>query len=383
MAADGLDVTVALGGRPFPEVPFRGVQVVAAAPCGDRRRGLFDAPRRTRRTPGRRSVAQRRRDALLDASPRCRSGRPPDRAFSLRPAAVRVRAYAAAGSRPRLDAAAQVACSVRDVLVASQAARTRGGDRRADPPLLRCRARARRSGASSRSARPSGSRRDRRPDPLHRLCRRRHRRWLRQLGGQGRGARLGRRRCGRRATPLRSGRGAPADGPRRSSLALPDRAEPSRRRLRAPRAARGRHARSSSASGPISRRGSGLPRCRSRRPATTRPWTSCHRARAAVVVPYETRGETEQRLRADILARSGLLTVVPEAELSPERLAAAIAAGACKPPPPCGRNRPFRRGGDRPAVFMSLPRGGCDNTNDDMVSVSLYGDCMGGYSVAP
>ena len=37
----------------------------------------------------------------------------------------------------------------------------------------------------------------------------------------------------------------------------------------------------------------------------------------AVVVPYETKGETEQRLRAELLAEKGLLTVVPEAELSP------------------------------------------------------------------
>jgi predicted glycosyltransferase len=45
----------------------------------------------------------------------------------------------------------------------------------------------------------------------------------------------------------------------------------------------------------------------------------------AVVVPYETPGETEQRLRAELLAERGLLQVVPAGELSPERLAAAIA----------------------------------------------------------
>jgi predicted glycosyltransferase len=45
----------------------------------------------------------------------------------------------------------------------------------------------------------------------------------------------------------------------------------------------------------------------------------------AVVVPYETKGETEQRLRAELLARKGLLTVVPEAGLSPSRLAKGVA----------------------------------------------------------
>jgi predicted glycosyltransferase len=50
----------------------------------------------------------------------------------------------------------------------------------------------------------------------------------------------------------------------------------------------------------------------------------------AVVIPYETRGETEQRLRAEILASRGLLTVVPAAELSPTRLAAAVAEAMAK-----------------------------------------------------
>ena len=44
----------------------------------------------------------------------------------------------------------------------------------------------------------------------------------------------------------------------------------------------------------------------------------------AVVIPYETVEETEQRLRADLLARKGLLTVLPAAELTPGRLAEAI-----------------------------------------------------------
>lgn len=53
----------------------------------------------------------------------------------------------------------------------------------------------------------------------------------------------------------------------------------------------------------------------------------------AVVVPYETKGETEQRLRAEVLAEKGFLTVVPEAGLTPARLAAAIRAALSSPPP--------------------------------------------------
>jgi predicted glycosyltransferase len=54
----------------------------------------------------------------------------------------------------------------------------------------------------------------------------------------------------------------------------------------------------------------------------------------AVVIPYETGGETEQRLRAEILASKGLLTVVPAAELSASRLAAAVAEAMAKPAAP-------------------------------------------------
>ena len=270
-----------------------------------------------------------RRDALLDTSPRRRSGRDPDRAFSLRPAAVRVRADAAARSRPRLDAASPwsparcATCSSRRSGPDARRRSSRGSAASSMP--CSCTAIRR----SSRSTRPFGA-----AEQIADLIR--YTGYVaagtaterRQLGGQGRGARLGRRRCGRRATPLRGARGAPADAARRSRVAFPDRAEPSRRRVRAARrGSRTRHDRRALPSG-FRRRGSGLPRSRSRRPATTRPWTSCATSARAVVVPYETSGETEQRLRADILASKGLLTVVPEAELSPERLAAAIARGA-------------------------------------------------------
>jgi predicted glycosyltransferase len=45
----------------------------------------------------------------------------------------------------------------------------------------------------------------------------------------------------------------------------------------------------------------------------------------AVVVPYQTKGETEQRVRAELLADRGVLTVVPESKLSPSRLAKGVA----------------------------------------------------------
>jgi predicted glycosyltransferase len=53
----------------------------------------------------------------------------------------------------------------------------------------------------------------------------------------------------------------------------------------------------------------------------------------AIVVPYETKSETEQRLRAEILARKGLLTLVPAAELSPQRIVKAVHDAIGKPAP--------------------------------------------------
>jgi predicted glycosyltransferase len=53
----------------------------------------------------------------------------------------------------------------------------------------------------------------------------------------------------------------------------------------------------------------------------------------AVLIPYENKDETEQRLRSDLLAAKGLLTVVPLAELTPDRLAEAVAATMAKPRP--------------------------------------------------
>ena len=45
---------------------------------------------------------------------------------------------------------------------------------------------------------------------------------------------------------------------------------------------------------------------------------------AAVVVPFALERETEQSLRAERLAARGVLSLVPETQLSPKRLASAI-----------------------------------------------------------
>ncbi len=56
----------------------------------------------------------------------------------------------------------------------------------------------------------------------------------------------------------------------------------------------------------------------------------------AVVVPFAGRGETEQSLRARLLGERGAVTVLPEAELSPVSLAAAIRRALSRPPAPSG-----------------------------------------------
>lgn len=56
------------------------------------------------------------------------------------------------------------------------------------------------------------------------------------------------------------------------------------------------------------------------------------RARA-VVVPFEQGRETEQRLRAECFAAHGLVSVLPEAELTPARLARMVADASARPRP--------------------------------------------------
>jgi predicted glycosyltransferase/glycosyltransferase involved in cell wall biosynthesis len=57
----------------------------------------------------------------------------------------------------------------------------------------------------------------------------------------------------------------------------------------------------------------------------------------AVVVPFAGGAETEQMLRASVLAQRGYLHVVAEALLAPQTLAAAIDRAAFGPPPPAAR----------------------------------------------
>lgn len=53
----------------------------------------------------------------------------------------------------------------------------------------------------------------------------------------------------------------------------------------------------------------------------------------AVLVPFEARGETEQRFRADRMAAAGLAEVMSESQLTPERLAEAVNAAWNAPRP--------------------------------------------------
>ncbi len=59
----------------------------------------------------------------------------------------------------------------------------------------------------------------------------------------------------------------------------------------------------------------------------------------AVVVPFEAGNETEQRQRADLFARRGIVSVLPEADLSGETLAARIAGAAGRRPAGTGVDR--------------------------------------------
>jgi predicted glycosyltransferase len=59
----------------------------------------------------------------------------------------------------------------------------------------------------------------------------------------------------------------------------------------------------------------------------------------SVLVPFSQHGETEQSLRASLLARRGLFQILPEQDLTPEALAKAIDAAHLGPVPhPSGIN---------------------------------------------
>ena len=76
----------------------------------------------------------------------------------------------------------------------------------------------------------------------------------------------------------------------------------------------------------------------------------------AIVVPFAAERETEQALRAALLAARGALHVVPEAELSGPRLAAAIAAALAAPRPAMPSLR--RDGARQSAAFIAALAGG-------------------------
>lgn len=78
---------------------------------------------------------------------------------------------------------------------------------------------------------------------------------------------------------------------------------------------------------------------------------SMHAGCRSVVVPYAGGLETEQTLRAQLLAERGTLTVVPEAELTPERLAAAVDAALSGPPASAGTVN--TDGAERAAALLS------------------------------
>jgi len=74
----------------------------------------------------------------------------------------------------------------------------------------------------------------------------------------------------------------------------------------------------------------------------------------AVLVPFEAGRETEQRLRAERLAARGLARLLPEADLSPEALLAAVEAVARAPEPPAHGIR--LDGAARSAVLIAQMR---------------------------
>lgn len=75
----------------------------------------------------------------------------------------------------------------------------------------------------------------------------------------------------------------------------------------------------------------------------------------SIVVPFTTGGETEQAARADRLDRLGLLTAIPEADLTPARLAEAMRQALAEPPP------------DRNLLALDLE--GADNTATILASL--------------
>jgi predicted glycosyltransferase len=81
------------------------------------------------------------------------------------------------------------------------------------------------------------------------------------------------------------------------------------------------------------------------------------RAKArAIVVPFAAAGETEQAMRSALLARHGVLHVLPEAALDGRRLAAAIATAMVAPTPAAGLAIRLDGAATAAALIAGLPR---------------------------
>ena len=204
-----------------------------------------------------------------------------------------------------------VACSVRDVLVASKTTKPRGGGRRKGKALLRRRLRARRSGAHpvrrdvhrepSKSPTSSST-----PATLP-LC------TDNATSTEGKDEVLVSAGGGAVGAPLLldSARGAPADAARRTHVAPPDRTELSRRRFRAAfGASRREHDRRA-----VPQRFPGaaaqLPRFRFRKPATTPRWISCSPASAPSWSPIRRRAKRNNAFAPSFSPIGGCLRSFP------------------------------------------------------------------------
>lgn len=74
---------------------------------------------------------------------------------------------------------------------------------------------------------------------------------------------------------------------------------------------------------------------------------------AGILVPFASGGETEQTLRANLLARRGLARVLPEEGLAPALLARTVAEALEAGPPPAALPRPDLEGAARTARLLA------------------------------
>jgi predicted glycosyltransferase len=324
MAEAGLDVTVALGGPPVPEIPFRGARIAQLPPAtvADRRfsaildadgREVDDAWRESRRDALLRIFAETAPDVLLiELYP---FGRRPFR-FELVPL---LEAAANAVSRPK------IACSLRDILVggkgrgrAEEVAETLRAQFDAvlvhgDPRLIPLDATFEAADAIADLVRYTG-----------------------YVAAPAASAAAPAEGAGE--VIVSAGGGAVGAGLLMAAAAarpLTALAESTWRFLTGPNLPEDDFARLAQVAG----EGAVVERFRADFPERLRTCslsisqagynTTMDILRAgapAIVVPFETPTETEQRRRAELLAARGLVTVVPEADLSPATLAAGIAA---------------------------------------------------------